>query len=232
MPVSSLSLRSDGSVAQAADGSVILIDPADSNCAHCPCAVGTCESIVWNPYVQAGTGKAGGDLIRFAYDGEATGQPWQKWKVAGLPHKRVGPNLRRCHRLLIYEGVTIASNALTGGVGVNTPTYIIMTNGRGYRPGVLPFETTKGSGIPLDTQPYWYSACAGVGGWQDVTATHWHKPTLTLMDGRRSTALGNGTYTYVILAAYISWKFKNGTHAILPTHGSVQFKGWHAILTA
>jgi len=204
----------------------------------CGGCAGPCCDVAWTPYVQAGSGKTGGDLLRFAWDGEPGGQDWEAATVLGQLRGGRGPNPRRCRRLLVYEGVTIAGDVITGG-GTNLPDYVISTNAYGYRPVFsgaeivdrLPFETAPGSGTPLDTAPYWFETCER-GGFADVTGSHWHKPTLSAIEGRRDTALADGTWRYLILVSYVSYKFADGTYAIPVNKGSARLLDWRAEKTA
>lgn len=236
MSTSAVPINTDGSASLQANGALILADALSPPCCCGDACSGPCCGITWTPYVQAGTSKAGGDLLRFAWDGEAAGQDWERMHgMYPSGYLRGGPNPRRCRRLLVYEGVTISGNAITGG-GTNTPDYVLKTNSLGYRPDLLtptplPFETTQGSGIDLDTEPYWFETCAR-GGWEDVEATHWHKPTLTEIEARRDTALANGTWRYLILVSYISYKFADGTYGIPVNKGSARLLEWIAEKTA
>jgi hypothetical protein len=231
-------IAADGSAALSADGSLILGDASIPNppcCCEALCS-GPCCSIDWLDYSQPGTSKNGQDLLRFAWDGEVAGQPFERMHgMYANGFLRGGPNPRRCRRLLVYEGVTIVGDAITGG-GAATPDYILTTNANGYRstlldPDPLPFETAPGSGIDLDTEPYWFETCRR-GGWADVEPTHWHKPTLTEIEARRVTGLADGTWRYLILVSYVSYKFADGTYAIPVNKGSARLLEWIAEKTA
>lgn len=237
MAKTAVPIRANGAATVRATGAAALVEAGAGDCC-CDCCAGPCCPVAWTPYVQAGTGKPGGDLLRFAWDGEPAHQPWEPMYGNYANGARGGPNPRRCRRLLVYEGVTIAGDAIAGG-GANVPDHVLSTNAFAaravYSGGVLvarlPFETSVGSGVDLDTAPYWFETCA-IGGFADVTESHWHTPTLAEIEGRRATCLADGTWRYLILVSYVSYKFADGTYGIPVNKGSARLLDWMAERTA
>jgi hypothetical protein len=183
-------------------------------------------------------GKHYGANLRWSFEGEAAGQNWEKWQ------NRVGLLHRDCSRLYVYEGVKITGNAIDPSVSGMLPTYVlktlpsgtpILTPGAGqpfalYTNTTGFFETSAGSGVALDSEPYWYETCQ-LGGYEDVTGSHWYQPTIDFIDGRRdevASPLANGTYRYLIVVRSFWQKLASGAAAVPFNRGRVAVEVWKA----
>lgn len=71
----------------------------------------------------------------------------------GGDYKVIGKN--KCNRLLVYEGIQHNGSAFTS---IPTPT-ILKTNAVANPGTGNPFETSVGSGIYLNSAPYWWPMC-------------------------------------------------------------------------
>lgn len=195
------------------------------------CCCGGCLSVNWTDYTRGGSHpKSGGSIIRFCYDGDAAGQNAEA-HVARIRARRRG-----CSRLHVWEGVSVAANAVSPADAARPADLVLVTTGRGYAFGAWPnpyFETTPGSGIGLDAPPYWYDSCQ-IGGYA-IDGAPIFNPTLGALDSRRSTALGDGSYRFLILIANSFWTynptFPGAGVAVPKNKGQAAFGRWHAIPT-
>lgn len=100
----------------------------------------------------------------------------------------------RCYRLLIYEGISVASDII-GTVG--SPDYVLATNRSldSFIGG--PFnELGEDSGDLLDAPPYWYAAC-NIGG-RALSTVGREPTTANLNTFWAATPIPNGTYTIAV----------------------------------
>lgn len=236
-------VRTDGSVSQTADGALIIGD-SSAETLNCCCEVdGSCMEIVWQdatnpdcPNPARNGSSFTGPVFRWTYQGKTDwqtggGQPWESVGKR-FPGGKPAPRPMRCHRLYVWEDIVYSSNEVDVASTGATPSAILTTNGVGQRTIVGgPFETTPGSGVLLDTQPYWWETCL-IGGWEDVTATHWFQPTIDYLDRRRATSIGDGTYTVLLLAMHQHWKFRNGFTLTPPDDCFISMVSWRMFQTA
>jgi hypothetical protein len=238
-PVGTYRRREQGTYQRQSNGTYGRVTAtADCGCAGCVC-INLMPAML---DVVRGDGKHYGSNLRWSFEGEAAGQHWEK------PAARVGLIHRDCARLLVYEGVKIVGNAIDASVSGMLPTYVLKTRGQGTPVGIgltggrTPsfnyinttgfFETSAGSGVALDYEPYWYATCQ-LGGYEDVTASHWYQPTIDYIDARRDAtsfagSLADGTYRYLLVTANFQQHFASGAVAIPYNRGRVQLTDWRA----
>lgn len=135
----------------------------------------------------------------------------------------------KCYRLYVWETVTVGGNSY----GSRAPDFILKTNDRAFRGhgAPTPFNTTAGSGIPLDDPPYWWADCQW-GGYADV-GSMWFNITSDMIDARRTAVLGDGTYTMLALVEFSHWKYLTGDGGgiiVGVTDGAVVLKGVKHVL--
>jgi hypothetical protein len=241
-PVGTYRRRQQGTYQRRSDGTYGRVTAdADCGCAGCSC-INLMPAFL---DVVRADGKHYGGNLRWSFEGEPAGQNWER------PMNRGGLIHRDCSRLLVYEGVKIVGNAIDPSVSGMLPLYAMKTNGAGANYGAfvggvplpVPFKTgftpSPGPDVPgvpsgadLDTEPYWYATCQ-LGGWEDVTSSHWYKPTIDYIDARRDATsfagtLENGTYRYLLVTANFQQHFANGAVAIPYNRGRVALSYWRA----
>ena len=115
----------------------------------------------------------------------------------------------RCYRLLVWEGVSIASDTIPNPLGNadyvlrTTPQYSLDIGfGRGAFYSDWPANTTF-----ADSEPYWWSTCKR-GGWETTTIAR--EPTGTQLNTMwNGTPIPDGTYD--ILVGVKAWRrYKRG----------------------
>lgn len=226
--------RSGGVVTRQANGTIGRIT-ADADCGCCGPPL-DCIGINILPYVHLGISVP--NTFRMCYAGLGPGQPFEGVTARGIP----GNKIRRisCGRLYIWTGVQITSNALDAGMDMSAEANWVLKgtwgsdnaggvgSGAGFRGS--PYETTKGSGVLLDYAPYWWPSC-GAAGYELTTPSQ--TVTIAQMDAARDTPLADGTYTYLVAFACISYLYRVGKAvAIPPSQGGLLFDAWGAIKTA
>lgn len=131
-----------------------------------------------------------------------------------------GPAYRRCHRFFVWERRTVTSNVYGGASAAD---WILKSNkyARRHLGGGAggPFETAPGSGIDLDTEPYWWSGCE-MGGWATV-ASMWYQPTLAQMQSMVRATLPDGTYSLLASVRYRHTNAGDGSVIVGVTDGQV-----------
>lgn len=114
--------------------------------------------------------------------------------------------LPTCHKLYVWQSRTYTAGV---GAGSQRPDYVITSNFAGQRlvdpiggPGRYgPFETTQGSGISLDTEPYWWGC---IGGWE-VAAEEIPVDLATVEPLIPELVGANGTRTVMALFRFREW---------------------------
>ena len=105
-------------------------------------------------------------------------------------------NHEYCHRLLVWEGITVADNAVPASIG--DPGYVLKSNyGAQYRADNGPFyDDWPTNTSRLDAAPYWWSKCRR-GGYELTTITR--IPTGTDVNTYWDEApIPDGTYTLLV----------------------------------
>lgn len=113
-------------------------------------------------------------------------------------------NVASCHRLFVWERRTVTSNVV-GGAGA--ADWILKTTKQASGGPLGPYETSPGSAVLLDDEPYWWPECE-VGGYE-ILASMWYEPTLAQVEAVRvgtGLLLPDGTYTLLATVRYTHLK--------------------------
>lgn len=200
----------------------------------CCCEPSTCDPITAGPRPAHDTpfnlAQTPNAVLRYCWHGDAFGQPYESTWDAGTGRRDNYGGERRYHRLFVYESVVFSGDAVDAVSLGQTPDYILVTKGAGNNAGG-PFETAVGSGIYLDTEPYWWASCQ-LGGWADDEATHWYKPAIEDVDDLRASPVADGTYTILVLVShvYIKQRAADGAAILVPRNKArASITDWRAI---
>jgi hypothetical protein len=144
-----------------------------------------------------------------------------------FPALPFGHNRSECKWIAVWSHRTVTGNTVGGA---QEPDFILKTRGFAAYPGGLPYETTKGSGIYLDEEPYWWAGC-NVGGWELVDQSDvGYELTLAEVEALRVPHLSHlfdGEYTILAQVTGRSYhEVPSGTPIVPKEDGKVNLDGF------